>query len=297
MRLVFIGCVEFSWTALERVLELGPVVQLAGVATRSESSFNADFRSLTPLAAKAGVPCFLADGREQSEMAQWLASLRPEVIYCFGWSHLLRKDVLSIPPLGVVGYHPAALPKNRGRHPIIWSLVLGLKETASTFFFMDEGADSGDILDQRRVTIEDSDNAGSLYGKLTAVALEQIADFTPRLAAGRYTRKPQDHSRANYWRKRSRADGCIDWRMSARSICNLVRALAAPYQGAHCLAGGRELKIWRAELVEPDRDLSNIEYGKILAVEPPGFTVKCGEGTVRIIEHEFDVLPEVGDYL
>jgi methionyl-tRNA formyltransferase len=83
--------------------------------------------------------------------------------------------------LGVVGFHPAALPENRGRHPLIWALVLGLEETASTFFFMDEGADSGDLLSQRRISIEPADDAGSLYARITEVAMCQIREFVPLL--------------------------------------------------------------------------------------------------------------------
>ena len=58
------------------------------------------------------------------------------------------KESLGFVHLEVIGFHLAAMPANRGRHPIIWALVLGLQETASTFFFMDEGADSGDIISQ-----------------------------------------------------------------------------------------------------------------------------------------------------
>ena len=59
--------------------------------------------------------------------------------------------ILDLAPLGIIGFHPAALPRNRGRHPIVWALVLGLEETASTFFFMDKGADTGDILSQEKI--------------------------------------------------------------------------------------------------------------------------------------------------
>ena len=83
--------------------------------------------------------------------------------------------------MGIVGYYPAALPSNRGRHPLIWALVLCLTETASTLFFMDEGADSGDILDQRQVSILPSDDAKSLYQRITQVAISQIPGFVPRL--------------------------------------------------------------------------------------------------------------------
>ena len=79
--------------------------------------------------------------------------------------------------MGVLGYHPAELPKNRGRHPIIWALVLGLKRTASTFFFMDEGADTGDILSQYKINISKNDNAETLYNRIIEVAMKQVDEF------------------------------------------------------------------------------------------------------------------------
>ena len=69
----------------------------------------------------------------------WIKSLNPDIIFCFGWSNLLKKDILTLAPMGVLGFHPSKLPQNRGRHPLIWALALGLKKSASTFFFMDEG--------------------------------------------------------------------------------------------------------------------------------------------------------------
>ena len=83
--------------------------------------------------------------------------------------------------MGVLGFHPTKLPQNRGRHPIIWSLALGLKKSASTFFFMDEGADSGKILSQKNFEILDSDDAQSLYDKFVNIALLQIENFLPQL--------------------------------------------------------------------------------------------------------------------
>lgn len=72
--------------------------------------------------------------------------------------------------MGVIGFHPAALPNNRGRHPIIWALALGLNETASTFFKMDEGADTGDIVSQVKIPICESDYAADLYENIMCAA-------------------------------------------------------------------------------------------------------------------------------
>ena len=93
--------------------------------------------------------------------------------------------LLNLPPLGVIGFHPTALPQNRGRHPLIWSLVLGLNETASSFFFMDEGPDTGDLISQVKVPIHQDDDANCLYKRITKVAMGQIREFVPLLASGK----------------------------------------------------------------------------------------------------------------
>ncbi len=299
MRIAFIGCVDFSHAALSRLLEL-PAAEVVGIATRERSPFNADFRSLAPIAAAAGVPCLLVRGNDQAPLARWLREIRAEVVYCFGWSYLLHPEVLAVPPLGGVGWHPAALPRNRGRHPVIWALALGLQETASTFFFLDAGADSGDILSQVRVPIREEDDAASLLARLTAIALGQIESFTPQLAAGSFPRAPQDAAGATSWRRRGAADGAIDWRMSARSIHNLVRALTRPYVGAHCLLAGHPAKVWRTAIVESLQGNPvpiDAEPGKVLAILDGRPVVRCGEGAIAIVDHELAALPEPGSYL
>ena len=131
--------------------------------------------------AKANnIPIFYRTKDNQDEIISFINSKNPDIIYCFGWSHILPKNILSIPKHGVIGFHPAELPNNRGRHPIIWALFLGLKQTASTFFVMDEGADTGDIISQEKIKIIE-DNAFSLYNKIINVALKQIVSFSLEL--------------------------------------------------------------------------------------------------------------------
>jgi methionyl-tRNA formyltransferase len=294
MKIAFVGCVDFSHTALAHLMTL-PDIEVVGVVTRHASSMNADFCSLADLAVAGGVPVCFAEGNDQDGMAAFLSRLDADVIYCFGWSYLLGRKVLASASKGVIGYHPAALPANRGRHPLIWALALGLKETASTFFFMDEGADSGDLLDQAPLVIEANDNAATLYAKMSRVACAQITTFTAALAAGEESRIRQNDANANTWRKRGPADGEIDWRMSAAPIHNLVRALSRPYVGAHCIYQGREVKIWR---VEPNSIApANFEPGKVLAVDGDCVEIKCADGSIRILEHEFSPLPQQGGYL
>lgn len=283
-----IGCVEFSEHALIKLIELESkkVCEVVGVITKKNSKFNADFVDLRSSLIKGGraetrIHYYLGDVR----LLEFLGQIKPDVIYCFGWSSLLSQEVLRSASKGVIGFHPAALPKNRGRHPIIWALTLGLTETASTFFRMDEGADSGPILSQKTLAITPCDDARSLYDKIVQVAVKQIEDFTVKLADKSENFQDQDHSLANYWRKRSAKDGLIDWRMAADNIHNLVRALADPYPGADLhVEGSGLIKVWKSS-VSDGSVLSNIEPGKVLQVENNMTLVKCAGSTALWLEH------------
>jgi methionyl-tRNA formyltransferase len=293
MRIIFIGTVEFSRLALERLVAIGS--EVVGVCTLQGSHLNADYADLRPLCREHGIPVVIADNINASKTLDWIRARAPDVIFCFGWSRLLKEELLAVAPLGVVGFHPAALPANRGRHPLIWALALGLEQTATTFFFMDVGADSGDILSQRAVTIDPADDARTLYDKVCASALEQITQFVPQLVDGTFARKPQDHAQANTWRKRGIADGKIDWRMSALSIHNLVRALARPYVGAHFVVDGNDIKVWKS-MVLGDAP-TNIEPGKVLGLYAGAPVIKCGQDALCLLVTEPAFAPIEGSYL
>ncbi|MBT7410107.1 MAG: formyl transferase, partial [Methylococcales bacterium] len=262
MRIVFIGCVQFSYEMIQHLLTLKNL-NIVGIITRRQSTFNADFYSLESIAEKNYIPCFIDENNNQSDMAQWLKPLSVDMMYCLGWSYLLTEDILSIPKQGSIGYHPAYLPKNRGRHPLIWALALGLTKTASTFFLINNEADAGDIINQQEISITHQDDATTLYQKMINTAKQQLSTLTPLLVSGHFKTIPQDHNNSNYWRKRSKKDGEIDWRMSSKNIYNLVRALTRPYVGAHCIYLGSEIKIWRAIKNNQCAPYNNIEPGKI----------------------------------
>jgi len=287
MRVCLIGCVEFSDYALRKVLELekSGFCEVVGVITKSDSSFNSDFVDLGKRVLKSGKSkSCIHYYKDEASIINFLNDAVPDIIYCFGWSTLLRRSILSIPSKGVIGFHPAKLPENRGRHPIIWALSLGLTETASTFFKMDEGADSGQILSQKPVPILESDNARSLYDKIVEIALEQIEEFTQELVANSETFIDQKHSLANYWRKRSAKDGVIDSRMDATSIRNLIRALSRPYPGAEFHLGDAEVyKVW-SSTVDQEAAPVNFEPGKVLNNDNGRLLVKCGGDTALWLE-------------
>jgi methionyl-tRNA formyltransferase len=295
VRIAYIGSVIFSAKALEKLISIK--ANVVGIVTKKESAFNSDFFNLSTIAQSNEIPFHYASNINSAETVDWIKNLNPDVIFCFGWSNLIKKEVLNISRLGVIGYHPTLLPFNKGRHPLIWAKVLGLKKSGSTFFFMDEGADTGDILSQKEFVINFEDDANLLYDRLIENALIQIEEFCDQLENENYTRIKQDTKKGNSWRKRGKKDGLIDFRMCSSGICNLARALTKPYVGAHIEYNGADIKIWEVELGEYDAVNNNVEPGKVLRILENKIEIKTGDSTIWLVNHEFKELPQIGTYI
>lgn len=282
MRIVLIGCVKSSELFLKKLIEIN--AEIVGVITKEESKFNSDFVDLGKLCREHNIDYLYVKNINDSEAKEYIWNKQTDLILCLGWSQLLDKEILSIPSIGSIGFHPAELPCNRGRHPLIWALVLGLERTASTLFFLEEKADAGAILSQEYVDISYFDDAMSLYDKIMSVAVEQLQDVLRALENKTLVERDCDIAKGNLWRKRGKEDGRIDWRMSSRSIYNLVRALTRPYVGAHFSYKEKEYKVWKVKEIFMD-GYDNIEPGKVVKVfSDNSFIVKVGDNLIQILE-------------
>ena len=288
MRIVFIGALDFSEHTLRCVLEDGGDVVAVLTLPPDRAHAHSDFADLAPVAAEYGVPLHHVRKTNEPATIELIRSLAPDVIFIFGWSQLVPPEVLSIPRLGCIGTHPTLLPKNRGRHPLIWALVDGLEESGLTFLYLDEGADSGDILWQRPFEITLEDDAGSLYERIKDLACEGIREFLPQLEQGTAPRLPQDHAQATYRRKRTEEDGQIDWSISTRATYNLIRALARPYPGAHTYWNSTKVTVWQARLpdVASSSGFDTAPSGTVERATDGTLRVRTGDGYLSMVDYE-----------
>lgn len=294
MRILMIGCVKSSELFLRKLIE--NKADIVGVITKQESKFNADFVDIGQICKEQGIDYLYVKNANDASAKEYIKEKNVDLILCLGWSQLLDSEVLALPKLGSIGFHPAQLPHNRGRHPLIWALALGLTRTASTLFLMDENADTGQIVSQRYVDIDYTDDAASLYDKVMQVAVKQLEEVLHDFQNNTLEVIAQSPEMGNSWRKRGKDDGKIDWRMSSNSIYNLVRALTKPYVGAHFLFRGEEYKVWKVREVKQG-GFENIEPGKVLQViSGSNFIVKTGENLIEVLDCE-KVDLRVGDYL
>jgi methionyl-tRNA formyltransferase len=294
-RTVFVGAVEGSLVAFEALVAAGKcpaaVVTLpARLATR-----HSDFVDLASPAKRHGCEVLEVSNVNSPEAIAAICRLKPDLCLVIGWSQICGKDFRSLARLGNIGFHPAPLPRLRGRAVIPWTILLGERESASTLFWLDDGVDSGDILLQRGFAVDAAETAATLYSKHTANLAAMIPDAVTMVEEGTAPRMPQDESKATYCAKRNPEDGLIDWTQPADAVLTLVRAVGKPYPGAFTISDGRKLTIDEAVLYGPPGRYVGLT-GQVQAHAEGGFVVRCGDGRcvlVRSWRSESPRLPKV----
>ena len=201
-----------------------------------------------------------------------------DVLFVISWRHLINKDCFNLPQKGVFVIHDALLPKNRGFAPTNWVVINQEKETGATLFYIDEGVDSGDIVDQVTVSIDSAETATSLNEKFLNVYPKIILKNLDPILNGTNKRISQDNAQATYLERRRPEDGRIDFQQSAKQIESFIRGLSYPYPGAFCSYNDEEIIIWEAEAIPG----SAKEPGKISTITEHYIDVGTVDGILRI---------------
>jgi len=276
---------EMGYACLEALLEVG--APIAALFTHQDGRDEEIWwRSCAELAAARGIPVHTPESIDSAWTAR-IEALEPAIIYSFSYRNLLSEEVLRTASVAALNLHPSLLPRYRGRAPVNWVLVNGERETGVTLHHMVARADAGDIVAQRAVAIDESDNALTLYRKLVPLGAGLVREFHPPIVAGRAPRIAQDLLQGNYCGRRRPEDGRIDWNWPARRIFNLVRAVTHPYPGAFCTSAGRKLFVWEARIAREQGSLD--EPGKIIGITGDGsIEIATGEGSVTIVRAQFE---------
>jgi len=229
-----------------------------------------------------------ARAREETFVSQ-LRQRAPDLIVVVAYGQILPQAILDIPRFGCLNVHTSLLPKYRGAAPIQWAIFNGETETGVSIMKMDAGLDTGDIVNETRTPIADTDNAQTLHDRLAKLGADLLVRTLPDYIAGRVTTRPQPGEGASYARKISREDGRIEWSRPAREIANQIRAFT-PWPGAFTHytsdnAQARLLKIWSAA---EDSGLRTARPGEVLEAGKAGIVVACGEHASRILEVQLE---------
>lgn len=279
MRAVLVGAVDSTSIALDAIAR-APGWRLEAVVTLpiQLSSRHSDFVDLAPQAALAKSLLLPAANINSPDILDRIRAVEPDYIFVVGWSQICGVDFMNIAPGAVIGYHPAALPRLRGRAALPWTILAGEAITAGTLFWIDDGVDTGDILDQYFFHVPPDETVQDLY-RSHMVALDIMMGRTLlALREGRARRDRQDERCATWAARRTAKDGQVDWNAPAQDVARLIRAVGRPYPGAFTYAGNAKVTLWKSRpFLEGGRHLA--APGQIIALCDGNLVVKCGGGS------------------
>lgn len=288
MNVALMGSVSSSWHTLDALLRGG--VEVTGVlgVDESQAARISDYRSLRELAVDGGIPFHPFIKVSEPAVEAFLKAHAPDLLWVIGLSQLVPERLIRIARVGGVGFHPTMLPEGRGRAPVAWTILLGARAAANLFFLSDE-PDAGDIIVQREVPLLPDDYSEDLIHRTNLVLAEAIMELAPRIRAGDLPRRPQDHSKATYYPKRTPADGLIDWSTTTDQVYRLIRAAGRPYPGAFTQYRQHKLIVWRGKPDCAAEVPDDAGPGCVLDInEANGILVATGDGTIRLTEVEVE---------
>jgi len=286
VNLIFAGTPEFAATALQALIDAGH--NICAVYTQPDRPSGRG-QKLTPSAVKALAvthnitvyqPLHLKSSTEeglaaQAELAQIIADNQVDVMIVAAYGLILPQTVLDMPRLGCLNIHASLLPRWRGAAPIHRAILAGDAETGITIMQMDAGLDTGDMLYEAKLSIENNDTSATLHDRLAILGGEAIVHTLENLAQYQSNKTKQNNELANYAAKLTKAEGQIDWNQPAVVLDRLIRGLQ-PWPVAYTQLGNDVLRVWSA--VFADSASGQGEAGEIITIDKHGVTVRCGDG-------------------
>jgi methionyl-tRNA formyltransferase len=222
----------------------------------------------------------------RARIAPLLGVYQPDALLCVAFPWLIPASALAVPRLGCVNVHPSLLPRWRGPNPIAWTLRVGDPVLGLTYHRMDEHFDTGPILAQGSLPLDDEDTfQAGVIQKLDALGAELLPTAIQRLAAGD-PGDPQPTEGATYAPRFEDEFVWLDWTRPAREIHNQVRSWITPSvsgrMGALATIEGARVRVWRTRLIDGARRLG--EPGTVRRSQRGELLVQCGDEPILVVD-------------
>ena len=280
MRIVFLGTPDFAVKPLESIIENGYNV-VAAITNPDKPVGRKQTITACPVketALRHGIPVYQYT-KIRNEGVEDLKALKPDLMVTCAFGQILSQEILDIPTIGTINIHASLLPKYRGSSPIQWAIINGEKVTGITIMFTDVGVDTGDIIFQDELQIEDTDTAGTLFDKLSVLGSKSVIKAIEAIETGTYTRTKQDETKATHTKFFNKESGLLNFNKTADEIVNLVRGLN-PWPVAYFMYKDEKIQVYSAENKNSDY---NAEPGTVVSADKKtGLIVNVNGGSVRL---------------
>jgi len=248
LRIVFMGTPDFAVPSLQILVENG--YDVVGVITATDKYGGRGGKQLIESAVKKyavsqNIPILQPKNLKAEEFLTALRALNAnlQIVVAF---RMLPEVVWAVPKYGTFNLHGSLLPKYRGAAPINWAVINGEKETGVTSFFLKQKIDTGDLLFQERLPIEENETTGEVHDKMMLLGSEVVLKTVKSIESRSYEAQPQDDTKATKAPKIFHDTCKIDFNQPTTTVHNFIRGMS-PYPAAWTMMDGKKLKILRTQ--------------------------------------------------
>ncbi|MHA8111069.1 methionyl-tRNA formyltransferase [Lactobacillaceae bacterium Melli_B4] len=280
--IVFMGTPQFSVPILNGLVEHGYDVK--AVVTQPDRPVGRK-RVLTAspvkkAAAALEIPVLQPEKISGSDEMQMIMDLQPDFIVTAAFGQFLPDRLLNAAKVAAINVHGSLLPKYRGGAPVQYAIMNGDEQTGISIMYMVKQMDAGDVIAQKALPIEATDDTASMFAKLSQLGERLLLDVLPKLLDGTATATPQDPTQVIFSPTIKRSEERLDFNQPARLVDAKVRALR-PDPSAYTTLRGKRTKIWQTTPLMTTTDQAP---GTVVAKTKKALQIAAGDGTVIQID-------------
>lgn len=276
--IVFMGTPEFAVPILQSLID-NPEYDVQAVLTQPDHHIGRK-RTLhqspvKELAEQYNIEVLQPAKLSKSPEMEKIINLQPDLMITAAYGQFLPTKLLAAAKIAAINVHGSLLPKYRGGAPIQYSIINGDKETGVSIMYMVKKMDAGDIISQRSIPIEDTDDSGTMFKKLSLLGRDLLLETLPKLISGDVNPVAQDPDKVVFSPNITSEQEQIDFRLPARLIDAKVRGLR-PAPLGNMVIDGLRTKIYD---VTPLEEKTDLEPGKVVRVTKHQLVIAAGDRT------------------
>ena len=284
MNILFMGGHELGAKTLEHLINNN--INVVGVVVSKND--NDWYRGVDEVAYKFNLNLYEEKNINDQNFLNKIKSLNLDLIVCVNFDQILKKDIINLPTIGCINTHASLLPKYRGRAPLNWAMINGEEYSGVTVHFIDEGIDTGDIILQEKIKIDEDYYISDLLNKVKNIYPKIVLNAIRALESNNLNLIKPDLSKGFYVNKRSKDDGKIDFSKPSKDIMNFIKAISKPYPGAFLYHNNKKIVIWRARLdynISPQYE--SLDIGTVV-FNNSNLLIKLKDAMLIVTDYEFE---------
>ena len=279
LRVVFMGTPCFACNVLEKLIKNTNVVMVVSQPDREKDrKGNFIYSPCKKIAIDNNIDVFQPEKIRNDY--QKILDVKPDIIITCAYGQIIPSELLEYPKYGCINVHASLLPKLRGGAPIHHAIIDGYKETGVTIMYMDTKMDSGDIISQYKVGIDDNIILDDLYNKLSVIGSDLLIETLPSIIDGTNNRIVQNVEEVTFGYNITKEEEHINFDDTINNVHNKIRGLSS-VPGAYTVLNSKRMKVYMSEKTNI---LSSKEPGTIIDINKEGIWVCTRDYVIKLID-------------